>query len=250
MGSVEGRSVLITGAARGIGAATARAAAAEGARLVLCDVEAAGLQETAAATGGTAAVVDVRDEEAVAAVVAQTIEEHGRIDGAVNNAAILGTIARITDYPLETWRDVMDTDLTGVFVCLQHELRAMLAQGAGAVVNVASVAGLRGWGTASAYSAAKHGVVSLTRSAALECTGAGVRVNAVCPALTDTAMLQELVDHRGGGEDAWARAHQLSPIGRIARPEEVAQTIVWLLSDQASYVSGAALSVDGALTGR
>jgi NAD(P)-dependent dehydrogenase (short-subunit alcohol dehydrogenase family) len=254
MGILDGKVVLITGAASGIGRATALEAHREGARLLLSDVNADGGQAVCTeigADGGEAifSTCDVTSEEAVESLVAQTVRELGTLDCAFNCAGILGTVALTTDTDYEAWRRILDVDLNGVFLCTKHELRVMAGQGSGSILNMASAAGLIGWPGASGYVAAKHGVVGLTRAAALEFAAQGVRVNAICPSYTKTPMVDDLFENLLGGDPAYVDAAIANhPIGRFADPEEIAAACVWLLSDKSSYVTGTAMSVDGGYT--
>jgi NAD(P)-dependent dehydrogenase (short-subunit alcohol dehydrogenase family) len=254
MGILDGRAVLITGAASGIGRATALEAHAEGARLVLSDVDGDGGRALAAevtADGGTASFTacDVTDEAAVEALVATARETLGALDGAFNCAGILGTIGLTADTGYDDWRRILDVDLNGVFLCTKHELRAMAGNDGAAIVNMASAAGLIGWPGAVGYVAAKHGVVGLTKAAALEYADQGIRVNAICPSYCETPMVADLFDNLLGGDPAAVDAARANhPIGRFAQPAEIASACVWLLSDKASFVTGTAMSVDGGYT--
>jgi NAD(P)-dependent dehydrogenase (short-subunit alcohol dehydrogenase family) len=193
VGILDGKAVMITGAASGIGEATAREAAAEGARLMLCDVDAEKGAAVAAAIGAAATYrdCDVTDEAAVQAAVGATVDELGAIDGAFNCAGILGVVGPIGELPLDGWKQLIDVDLNGVFLCTKHQVNAMAGQGSGSILNMASAAGLIGWPGASGYVAAKHGVVGLTKAAALEYAAAGVRVNSICPSYTLTPMVEK-----------------------------------------------------------
>jgi NAD(P)-dependent dehydrogenase (short-subunit alcohol dehydrogenase family) len=185
---------------------------------------------------------DVTKEEDVAAAVATALDTWGRLDGALNNAGTTGPSNTTVDYTLEDWNRVLTLNLTSVFLCLKHEIPPMVAQGGGAIVNTSSGAGLVGFAGLPAYVASKHGVIGITRAAALEYVRSGVRINAVCPGSTRTPMLEGFM----GGDPAIERAMANSaPIGRLARPEEIAQAMVWLLSDAASFMVGHALAVDG-----
>lgn len=255
MGTLDGKALMITGAASGIGRATALKAHVEGARLLLADIDdGAGkaLAEEINGDGGTAAYVtcDVTDEASVEAAVAMTSEEYGAIDGAFNCAGILHALGNTGDNPLSEWQKVIDVDLVGVFLCTKHEINAMAAQGSGAILNMASAAGLIGWPGASAYVAAKHGVVGLTKSAALEYAEAGIRVNSICPSYVLTPMVEKdlFEDALGNDEELIAAARANHPIGRFAEAEEIAEAATWLLSDRASFVTGTAMSVDGGYT--
>jgi NAD(P)-dependent dehydrogenase (short-subunit alcohol dehydrogenase family) len=252
VGILEGKSVMITGAASGIGEATAKEAAAEGARLMLCDVDAEKGAAVAAAIGAAATYrdCDVTDEAAVQAAVGATVDELGAIDGAFNCAGILGVVGPIGELPLDGWKQLIDVDLNGVFLCTKHQVNAMAAQGSGSILNMASAAGLIGWPGASGYVAAKHGVVGLTKAAALEYAAAGVRVNSICPSYTLTPMVEKdlFEDTLGNDQELIAAARANHPIGRFAEPPEIAAAAVWLLSDKASFVTGVAMPVDGGYT--
>jgi NAD(P)-dependent dehydrogenase (short-subunit alcohol dehydrogenase family) len=250
-GSMQGRVAVVTGGGSGIGRATALGLAAEGWTVVAADIDAAAAEETvrlvgAAAGQASALRVDVTCDDDCAAMVAQTLERHGRLDAAFNNAGIAGYPLRTVDHSPAQWQRVIDVNLSGVFHCLRHEIPAMQRQGGGAIVNTASIMGLRGAFGGSAYCAAKHGVVGLTKAAALECGRDGIRINAVCPGYIDTPMTT--------GEDAifsdklLDAGLQRAAIRRLARPEEVAAMVVWLCSPQASYVTGASFTVDAGVT--
>ena len=252
MGILDGKAVMITGAASGIGRATAQEAAAEGARLLLCDVDDEGGAAVAAEIGDAAGYrsCDVTDEDAVQAAVAATVSELGRIDGAFNCAGILGVLGNIGELPLDGWKQLIEVDLNGVFLCTKHQINAMAEQGSGSILNMASAAGLIGWSGASAYVAAKHGVVGLSKAAALEYAAQGVRVNSICPSYTLTPMVEKdlFEDTLGNDEELIGAARADHPIGRFAQPNEIAAAATWLLSDKASFVTGTAMSVDGGYT--
>jgi NAD(P)-dependent dehydrogenase (short-subunit alcohol dehydrogenase family) len=253
MSDMIDKVALITGASSGIGRATAEAFAARGAKVVLAarrERDLATLTSQIESRGGkaTSIVTDVAIAKDVELMVAHAIRTFGRLDYAVNNAGIEGTIAPITDLPEEEWDRVLNTNLKGTFLCLQYEARAMLAGGhGGAIVNVGSVNSFLGFPTGSAYVASKHGQVGLTTSASAELAPNGIRVNIVCPGFVDTPM-----HHRGRaklGDDIYdkvmiPRVH----LRRSGRPEEIAQTIVFLCSDEASYISGTTLTPDGGFT--
>ncbi len=243
-----GKVALVTGAGSGIGRASALAFAALGARVVASDIAPDGGEETVAiihAAGGEAAFVraDVSQSREVAALVDDTVARYGRLDCAHNNAGIAGVVGAarptFTDYPDDTFDRVIAVNLKGVWLCLKAEMRQMLAQGGGAIVNTASIAGLVG-GFGAAYTAAKHGVIGLTKQAAVEHAAAGIRVNAVCPGLIDTPMTRPIYT-----PERWARAVGMHPVGRAGEAEEVARAVVWLCSEAASFVTGQALAVDG-----
>jgi NAD(P)-dependent dehydrogenase (short-subunit alcohol dehydrogenase family) len=254
MGILDGKVVLITGSASGIGRATALEAHREGARLLLSDVDEDGgdaLCKEIAADGGEAvfSACDVTSEEAVEALVAQAVRDLGALDCGFNCAGILGTVALTTETDYDAWRRILDVDLNGVFLCTKHELRAMAERGSGSILNMASAAGLIGWPGAAGYVAAKHGVVGLTRAAALEFAAQGIRVNAICPSYTKTPMVDDLFENLLGGDPAYVDAALANhPIGRFAEANEIAAACVWLLSDKSSYVTGTAMSVDGGYT--
>ena len=251
MGILDEKAIMITGAASGIGRATAIEAASEGAQLVLCDVsEEAGEAEAAAIDGAEFVRCDVTDETSVQAAVAATVERLGRLDGSFNCAGILAAIGNVGEVPFDEWQRVIDVDLNGVFLCTKHQIKVMAEQGSGSILNMASAAGLIGWPAAAAYVAAKHGVVGLSKSAALEYAEAGVRVNSICPSYVLTPMVEKdlFEDTLGGDEELIAAARANHPIGRFAQPPEIANAAVWLLSDKASFVTGSAMSVDGGYT--
>jgi NAD(P)-dependent dehydrogenase (short-subunit alcohol dehydrogenase family) len=246
-GDFDGRAVLVTGGASGLGAAAVGLLTERGAQVVIADLDEGRGQELVEgvrARGGEAQFqrTDVTREEDVAGAVQATLSAYGRLDGAINNAGTTGPPGSTVEYSLEDWNRVLALNLTGVFLGLKHEIPPMVAQGAGAIVNTSSGAGLVGFAGLPAYVASKHGVVGITRAAALECVQAGVRVNAVCPGSTRTPMLEGFM----GGDPAIERAMAHSaPIGRLARPVEIAEAMVWLLSDAASFVVGHAFAVDG-----
>jgi NAD(P)-dependent dehydrogenase (short-subunit alcohol dehydrogenase family) len=244
---LAGRVALVTGAAAGIGRASALALAAAGASVVASDIDIAGGEETAALAGANAGDAifvraDVASEADVVALVRAAVDRYGRLDCAVNNAGIAGLLALAGDYSLADWRRVIDINLTGVFLCLREEVSQMLRQGGGSIVNMASVYGLRSTPTAPAYTATKHAVVGLTRSAAGAYSAQGVRVNAICPGFIRTAMIEPLFKENPAMEADLVARH---PIGRLGTPEEVAAAVVWLCSDAASFVTGHTLAVDG-----
>ncbi len=250
-GTLHEKIALVTGAGSGIGRATSLVLAREGATIVVADVNADGGEETLSAIkdlGGDGMFVhaDVSRAADVEALVEATVKAYGRLDCAYNNAGIEGYIGgRLHEYPEDTWDRLMDINVKGVWLCLKYEIPQMLKQGGGAIVNTASVAGLVGSRRLSAYSASKHAVVGLTKSAALEYATDGIRVNAVCPGIIDTPMMDRLVE---GRDDYAASIPTRQPIGRKGTPEEIAEAVAWLCSDAASLVTGLAMSVDGAFT--
>lgn len=244
-GVMDGKVAVVTGGGSGLGRACAVALGAAGADVMVADVDADGGAETVSLVAGSAEFVatDVTDPDAVAAMVGRTVERFGRLDAAVNNAGTTGPGAPVADYALEDWNRTLALNLTGVFLCMKHEIPAMIASGdGGAIVNMSSGAGLVGFPGLPAYVASKHGVVGLTRAAALEYVGAGIRVNAVCPGSTRTPMLEAFM---GGDPTIEKMMEKAAPIGRLGRPEEIAEAVVWLCSDAASFVVGHALAVDG-----
>jgi NAD(P)-dependent dehydrogenase (short-subunit alcohol dehydrogenase family) len=238
---------FVTGAASGIGRATAELFVAHGWATVLADRDAAAGREAEAVLGASGecrfVVCDVTNDESIEAAIAATMAEYGRLDAAFNAAGIGGELGCATaDGSVENWNRVIATDLTGVWQCMRRQIPRMLETGGGSIVNCASIAGLVGSAYLGAYSAAKHGVVGLTRTAALEYVRQGVRVNAVCPGPVDTPMVRNSM--RPELEALIAQ----SPPGRMARPQEIAAMVLWLCGDGASYVTGQAIAVDGGWT--
>ena len=248
-GLVEGKAALVTGAASGIGRATALALAREGARVLATDRDGAGAEAVAKEIGAAAraARVDVTREDEVDAMVQGALDAFGRLDCAVNAAGVLGPPGPLHELALEAFERTLAINLTGLFLCLKRELVAMRAQGAGAIVNVSSGGGLIGTPFLAGYGASKHGVLGLTKTAALENARAGVRVNAICPGSTDTPMLQGFM---GSSPEARKMILATAPSGRLGAPEEIAEAAVWLCSDRASYVSGESMLVDLAAVAR
>ncbi len=251
MGSLDNKVALVTGAASGIGRESALALAQEGAAVCVSDIDAAGGEATAqtiADGGGSAIFVrcDVTSGDDVRAMVAATLEAFGRLDAAVNNAGIAGSFDhRLHEAGDELFERVIAVNLRGVWLCMKAELEAMLAGGGGAIVNIASVAGLIGAPKAAAYTASKHGVIGITRATAVEYAKRGIRINAVCPAYTDTAMVQDAIALNPLMAPIMARA---IPMGRLGQPGEVADAVTWLCSAASSFVTGHALVLDGGLT--
>src|SRR5262249_7943365 len=248
--SFENKVALVTGAASGMGLATARAFAEVGAAVVLADFREDAVKTEAqklVAAGHKAIAVrcDVSDDAHVAAMVDRTVAEFGRIDAAFNNAGVMAHIAPTADSTREDWDRVIGINLRGVWSCMKHELRQMERQGNGAIVNNASVGALTGNPGIASYIASKHGVVGLTRTAALEYVRKGIRVNAVNRGLIDTQVARDVVN---GNEQAYEDIAKNVPIGRAGKPEEIASTVLWLCSPGASYVVGHALTVDGGMT--
>ncbi|HEY1935286.1 MAG TPA: glucose 1-dehydrogenase [Acetobacteraceae bacterium] len=248
-GMLEGKSALITGGGGGIGRATALVFAREGARVAVADANVDSAQQTVAlvnAAGGQAMSLggDVTESAAVQAMVRAVVAAHGRLDCAFNNAGIAGFQVDAAGKRTHEWSDesfdrMIAVNLRGVWLCMKHELPQMMAQGGGTIVNTGSIAGLIGLPTSSAYVAAKHGVLGLTKTAALEYAKDNIRVNAVCPGYIETNMTQEVMQRRG--EQLMAQI----PFRRMGKPEEIAEMVLWLCSERASYVSGACYNVDG-----
>jgi NAD(P)-dependent dehydrogenase (short-subunit alcohol dehydrogenase family) len=242
--SFAGRVAFITGGASGIGAATARALATRGVHVVVGDVQYDAAVALAEDIGGAAVSCDVRSDSAVAAAVGATVQRFGRLDFALNAAGIGGVEEKTADYPAPFWDLVIDVNLTGVWRSMRHEIPTMLATGGGVIVNVASVAGLKGFPQHAAYAASKHGVVGLTRTAALEYGRKGVRINALCPGFTLTPMVQQMLDAGLPAEQLAARV----PLGRLGTAEEIAESVLYLFSPASAFMHGQAVAVDGGLT--
>jgi NAD(P)-dependent dehydrogenase (short-subunit alcohol dehydrogenase family) len=243
------RSVLVTGAGSGIGRATAQLFAAEGARVVAVDQNEADAEKTVALikdAGGDALAIaaDVSSEADCRGMVERTVAAYGKLNIAFNNAGVGASGFAVADEEEIAFSRVIDVNLKGVFLSMKYEIPAMLAAGGGAIVNTASVAGLVGERGIGAYAASKHGVVGITRTAALDYIGRGIRINAVCPGATRTRILADWF------QDPKVEQFILSrhPIGRIAEPEEIGRAVLFLASDDASFVVGQALAVDGGLT--
>ena len=250
-GLLAGKVAIITGAASGIGRAASLGFAREDARVIAADVSEEGGSQTVRLVrdqGGTAefTVCDVAKAADADALIAAAVKHYGRLDCAFNNAGIAGTQTRTADYSEEEWDRIMAVNLKGVWLCMRAEIRQFLAQRSpGAIVNTASAAGLVASHSMPAYTAAKHGVVGLTKCAAVEYARVGIRVNDVCPGVVDTPLVEGMV---AGKPKLAERLDQVEPVGRKARPQEIAEAVVWLCSDAASFVTGASMSVDGGLT--
>jgi len=248
---LKDKVALITGGSSGIGRAVALAWAREGAKVVVSDVDRGGGEETVGqvrTAGGEAIFIaaDVGKPEECEALVRGAVEKFGRLDIACNNAGIGGPQAPTADYPLDGWAQVIGINLSGVFYGMKYQLQAMLENGGGAIVNMASILGAVGFAGAPAYAAAKHGVLGLTQAAALEYSAQGVRINAVGPGFIHTPMISALEENKAVN-DMLVAAH---PIGRLGRAEEVAELVLWLSSDKASFVTGAYYPVDGGYLAR
>ncbi len=246
----SGRVALVTGAAGGIGRATAVELARAGASVTVADIDLEHAKQTVALieqAGGKALAVrvDVADSASVAAMVARTVDTFGRLDFAHNNAGVMGGSRPIVDMPDEVWLRGIGVMLSGVFYCMKHEIPAMIRGGGGAIVNTSSGAGLIGVPNQADYVAAKHGVIGLTKTAALETITKNVRINSICPGTARSRMVDGWLQ---GSEEAERQVASLHPIGRIAEPEEIARAVCWLLSDDASFVVGAAMAADGGYT--
>ncbi len=247
----ENKSVLITGAASGIGRASALLFAREGAKLVLSDVNDAGGTETLAMItdmGGTAIYhrCDVTSSESVTTLVAAAVAHYGGLHYAVNNAGIAGTFQNaIAETEESVYDAVMAVNVKGVWLCMKAQIPAILASGGGSIINLASVAGLIGAPGGAVYAASKHAVIGLTRSVALEYARHGLRVNAICPSYIETPMVTNLSDVDPKMEE---RTRKASPMKRLGQPDEVAEAIVWLCSEKASFINGTTLAIDGGLT--
>ncbi|HZR84295.1 MAG TPA: SDR family NAD(P)-dependent oxidoreductase [Candidatus Binatia bacterium] len=245
---LDGRVCVITGGASGIGAAGARRFAEAGARVVVADVDAEHARSVASEVGGTAFAVDVADEAAVDAMVADVVARHGRLDVLWANAGIAGVRAPCAEQPTDAWERVLRVNLTGVFQCFRAALRPMLEAGRGALLATASVAGLRASAGSPAYHAAKAGVVILVQHVAMAYGPRGIRCNALCPGLTDTPILDPFAASLPGGRQAlFDRMLKVIPSRRAGRPSDIADAALFLASDAASYVNGVALRVDGGL---
>jgi NAD(P)-dependent dehydrogenase (short-subunit alcohol dehydrogenase family) len=244
---LTGKVALVTGAGSGIGKAVALRLAAAGAKIIVADFnEEAGAQTCAELkkSGAEAASrrTDVSRTGEVQELIAFTVQTFGKLDCAVNNAGIQGELASTADCTEENWDRIVDTNLKGVFLCMKFELREMLRRGSGAIVNIASNFGVVGSAQMPAYSASKHGVVGLTKTAAIEVAARGIRVNAVCPGPTLTPLVEAIIKDTPGIIDA---INSRQPIGRMGSPEEIAHAVAWLCSDEATFVIGGIFPVDG-----
>jgi len=244
--SLDGKVAFVTGAASGIGRATAIMLASAGAKIMLVDIDSVGLEETAHLIVGhgccAVARADLRVADDVSRAVSATISSFGQLDLAHNNAGIFGPSAPITEYPAQAFEDVFRSNVLSVFLCMQAQIPHMVERGGGVIVNTASAAGLRATTNVSGYTTSKHALIGLTRVAALEYARLGVRVNALCPGFVRTPMTDVMDD------DSKAAIEAAQPVGRVAEPHEIAEAVLWLFSDRASFVAGANLVVDGGFT--
>ncbi len=248
---MEGKVALVTGAASGIGRAVALAFAQRGCRVVVSDVDqegGSGTVDQIKSAGGEARFIqaDVSKPDEVEALVGETVEGYGQLDCACNNAGIGGATAPAAEHELEDWHRVIDINLSGVFYSMKYEIPAMLDSGGGAIVNMASILGQVGFGQAPAYVAAKHGVLGLTKTTAIDYAQRGIRVNAVLPGFIHTPLISELEEDK----ETRQMLIGLHPVGRLGKPEEVAGLVVWLCSDEASFVTGSPYLVDGGYVAR
>lgn len=246
--SFENKVALVTGAASGLGLATAKAFAESGASVALADWNEKAVHSAAdklAAKGHKTLAIrcDVADDAQVEAMVQQTIATFGQLDAAYNNAGIQNVLAETADSTRDDYDRVMAINLRGVWSCMKFELQQMRKQGSGAIVNCSSLGGLVGGAERGIYHAAKHGVLGFTKSAAIEYAARGIRINAVCPGLIQTPMSDQMI--ASGQADALAAMVKTVPMGRVGRPEEIADAVLWLCSSAASYVTGQSISVDG-----
>ena len=240
----NGKVAFVTGAASGIGRATAVAFAAEGARVAILDRTADALRDTADAirnAGGEVLVIacDISKPEQVEAALARTVETFGRLDITFNNAGVENKAAPVAEIELDEWDRILDINLRGTFVCMKHELAQMVRQGSGVIINTSSGAGVRGVAGGASYAASKHAIIGLTKSAALDYAKSNIRVNAILPGNIETPMM----DRFTGGDIQ--KAIDLEPVGRLGKPEEIADAVLWMSADLGAFVTGASISVDG-----
>jgi NAD(P)-dependent dehydrogenase (short-subunit alcohol dehydrogenase family) len=248
-GTLSGRVAVITGAGSGIGRSCALAFARDGAQVVVSDVVVEGGNETVniikhAHGEATFVKCDVSQPQEIEALFNGVADQYGRLDCAVNNAGIGGVQMPTAEYPLDNWQKVLDINLTAPWLCMKYEIVHMLKLGRGAIVNMASILGVTGTAFSGAYVAAKHGLIGATQAAALEYSNQGIRINAVCPGYIETPLLTSA----GLDNQVLQNLINMHPIGRLGKPEEVAELVLWLCSDAASFVTGAAMLIDGGYT--
>ena len=241
----DNKIVIVTGGSFGIGRATAVAFAKRGAKVFIADyIEDHETLDLISEFKGIATFIkcDVSKDKEVKAMIEKTISVYGRLDYAFNNAGIEGSSATTHECTEENWDHTIGVNLKGIWLCMKYEIQQMLKQGKGAIVNTASIAGLVGFQGLPAYVASKHGIIGLTKTAALEYAKSGVRVNAVCPGVIQTPMVDRMTGKKKEAEQQFA---SMEPVGRMGQPEEVANAVIWLCSDEASFVTGDAMAVDG-----
>jgi NAD(P)-dependent dehydrogenase (short-subunit alcohol dehydrogenase family) len=249
-GNFAGKVAFVTGAGSGIGRATALEFARAGAAVVVADRDERSNADTADAiealsADSLAVTCDVTNSADVEAALARTIDAFGRLDAAFNNAGIEQPVKATADLTEDEWDRIVRVNLRGVFVCMKHEIPLMLRHGGGSIVNTSSGAGVKGFKGQAAYAAAKHGVIGLTRSAALDYAGNGIRINAICPGIIDTEMMGRFTE---GTEDGRERVIAQEPVGRMGSPDEIASAVLWMCSDSAAFLVGHALVMDGGQT--